>query len=190
MEKKKIVAIWATAIFTIAFGVLTFSNMHTITGTSASLAETMNYGNYVLVYKNGELVSWAKNTVTNIGLNHTRDALMGRLADSTVTNVSVLQLSTDAGAPSATDTTCASAITGNGLDAALGTATEQTSHHGNYSLNVTWTATGTQANVKKVCLHNSTVTGKNITFATSALSSTVNMENTDTLTVYYYVKQS
>lgn len=161
------------------------------TGEQVTVEEPISFENIVHVYKNGEFVAWAKNKVTNIGLNHSRDAMMGQL-NQTVVNISVIQLSTNGDAPDGTETACPSAVVDNALDAGLGTiafAGAAAVADGNYSINKTWNPTGSQADIQKVCLHNSTLP-TNITFSTALLSSAVNVENGDELSVYYYVKFS
>lgn len=191
MDEKKKRAIATVAIPVMMLAMVALAYPRTDGNAVPSVTDSVGFTNRVLVYKNGELVAWGPNTVTNHGKNHTRDALMGALATSTVANVSVLQLSTGTTAPAATDTVCeATVVSGNGLDGGAGTINWVSSHVGNFSINKTWFATGTQAGIAKVCLHNSTVTGANITFATASLSSAVNAESGDTLSVYYYIQVS
>lgn len=183
-----------------AASILTASSVSSLIGRSAGALQqaegaagydAAGYENVVYVYKNGELVAWAKNKVTDIGLNHTRDILMGRVGTGVSANVSILQLSTNTDAPLSTNTSCPNPITGNGLDVAAGTINIATGGiHGNYSVNKTWSATGSQAGIAKVCLHNSSTATGNITFATALLSSAVNVENGDELSVFYYIKFS
>jgi hypothetical protein len=160
-----------------------------------TLSEVSGFNNYVVVYKNGEPAAWAENTMTGMGLNHTRDILMGRVTTGVAANISVIQLSTETSAANATVKTCGSPVTGNGLDLDVGTIAEDEDYDGNYSLSKKWTATGTQASIAKVCLHNTSDasgldqdTAKNVTFATALLSSTVSVESGDTLNVTWYIK--
>ena len=190
METKKIGKRLVTVAAIPIVALLMTSMLAHDTSLGGGASDIASFKNYVVVYKNGELVAWGPNVVTDIGLNHTRDALMGRLATSIVSNISVLQLSTNATAVEAGEQACFEAVFGNGLTAAAGTRTEQDSHTGNYSINKTWEGTGTVASIASVCTHNGTVTANNITFSRSLLSSTVNMENGDTLSVFYYIDVS
>jgi len=131
------------------------------------------------IYKNGKLIERVHNTITNLGKNHTAKVLAG----ITTTNipVNVLALSTDTTSPTGSETTCPSEITGNGLASATGTTAMVGT--GNYSISHTWTATGTQTGISKVCVK----TAGGDLFATALLSTSVNLESGDNLTVTYYI---
>jgi hypothetical protein len=135
--------------------------------------------------------AYAWNTVTALGKNNTRDILGGFAPYNDTTTVAgmrfnwtVIQLSTDGGAPALTDLTCPTAVTGNGLDIAVaGTIVKQLT--GNFTVSKTFSVTGTQAGIQKVCIHNSTLTGGPL--MASALISSTNVQSGDTLTVNYSV---
>lgn len=196
METKQKFAISAIFIVSIAavFGV---NALQTTPVTGKSAKESLEYNNVVCVYKNDIMVDCAHNTVTYTGMNHTRDNLMGTITTTAAASLDTLELSTNATAAESGETDCGSAVSGNGLDisaadtvALIGAPdTSDTDFaQGNFSVSKKWTATGTQADIASVCLTNST--SNNIHFARAVLSSTVNLENGDTLNVTYFTKVS
>lgn len=196
METNKKFAISAIFIVSIAavFGV---NALQASPIAGKSVDESLEYNNVVCVYKNDVLVDCAHNTVTYTGMNHTRNALMGTGGAAAAISLDTLQLSTNATAAESGETACSNVVSSNGLDisaadtvALIGAPdTSDTDFaQGNFSVSKKWTATGTQADIASVCLTNST--SNNIHFARAVLSSTVNLENGDTLNVTYFTKVS
>jgi hypothetical protein len=130
-------------------------------------------------------VQYTKNTVTERGLNWTRDALQGNLQpEASTNNWTVLELSTSDGTPQINTTTCSSVVTGSGLDIARGAIVNQT--YGNYTVSKTWSVSGSVTGIQKVCLSNIT-TSASVYLMASALFSSTNVASGDTLTVNYSI---
>lgn len=184
MEKRKIATISVIAIIALlSLGILVKPQVGS--PESAGVTESIGFDNSVRVYKNGVLVATGTNAVTNWGMNHTRDALTGNLSAGAAA-LDTLELSTNATSPVVTDGTCPQVVSGNGLGQVIAGMDWEPSHFGNFSVQWTWTATGTQSGIAKVCLTNGT--SNDILFASSVLSSVVNAESGDALTVKYFVK--
>jgi hypothetical protein len=125
------------------------------------------------------------NAITNLGKNFTRDAVSG-LGVAPLNGVKYLELSTDGGAPAATDTACPTPVTTGNLAIAVGTVAV-IAPSGNYSVTKTWTANAAVNGITKVCLGNDTATpSTNSLFASGLLGQTVNMGSGDQLTINYY----
>lgn len=140
----------------------------------------MGFNNFVCVEKNGEFVACSPNTVTGRGLNNTRDSLM---TTDTLEEWKTLTLSDGATGPAQGDAVCeATIVTGNGLASANGTLA--IANIGNFTITKTWTASGTETGIAKVCVFNGT--GNEI-MASALISPTVNMGANDNLTVTYYI---
>jgi len=176
MNKKELLVLPVVALL-ITVAVLSTA----IQPTQKTIADTTSFDNPIRVYKNGELVATGHNTVTGFGLNNTRDKLMR--ADSSLSNWSSMQLSTGTTGPAQADAACeATIITTNGLGMANGTMA--VANIGNFTVIKTWTASGTQTGIAKVCLHNAT---SNHLMASALISPTVNVASGDNLTVTYYI---
>lgn len=132
---------------------------------------------------------YAKNLVTNEGLNWIRDALSGLEGDITDTNRrnwSVIELSTSVAAPAGGDTACVDVITGNGLDIQQATTIYNQPGNGNYTASATFSVTGGTTHVQKVCLSNNTATASSDLMA-SALITNTTVQSGDTLIINYSV---
>ncbi len=125
----------------------------------------------------------AHNLVTETGKNNTREVIGGFAPATDYLNWSYIQLSTDGGAPAATDSACPSAVSSNGLDIGAGSTVRK--NIGNFTVTKTFSVSGTQTGIQKVCLHNGTATAEKL--MASALISPTNVAAGDTLIVNYSV---
>jgi len=133
------------------------------------------------------------NTITRIGINHTVDCLMNVIANGTLTTFALSNGSTS---PATTDTACeATVITNKGLapanvsNANIMRVFDQAwadADTANVSLSHVWTATGQSDSISKVCLYNISYDAGKL-YASGLLNPVVNMGNTDTLNVTYYI---
>jgi len=134
------------------------------------------------------------NVVTREGVNWSRDVISGLYrpaagldANSTVYgNWTKLELSsaTSVGFGNAS---CAGVVTGNGLDIKQATTIYRT-NEGNFSMNATWTKTGgTTDTIRVVCVSNNTASASSDLMAVALLTSAVNLETSDQLTVSYAI---
>lgn len=163
-----------------AISVFAFSNLSASQVYTREDMVRLGFTNFVCAEKNGEPVGCSPNTVTNFGLNNTRDKLM---SNTVLEAWKTFYLSTGTTAPSATDIICeATVVTASGLTSANGTLA--IANTGNFTSTHTWTAGATQSGIAKVCLFNGT---GNAIMASALISPTVNMGANDNLTVTYYV---
>src|SRR3989344_4540619 len=134
------------------------------------------------------------NVVTREGVNWTRDVVSGIsgsgtgvFANSTVyINWTVLELSSDASVGFG-NASCTGAITGTGLDLAQSNNIYRT-NEGNFTMNFTWTKTsGSTTTVRRVCVSNNTASAATDLMAVGLLTSAVNLETSDQLTVSYAI---
>lgn len=124
------------------------------------------------------------NRATRLFANHSRDAFGNLNASGAIVPVRSIQLSTGTTTPAINDNVCqATVITGNSLDPVNASTTRF--NEGNYTVFNTFTATGTQSDINKVCLSNHT--SMQYLFASALFPSAVNMINNDQLTVNYSI---
>jgi hypothetical protein len=132
------------------------------------------------------------NVVTREGTNWTRDVVSGLGAPqgafnrSNYNNWTFLELSaaTSVGFGNAS---CVDVITGNGLDIKQATTIYRT-NEGNFSMNASWTKTGgATTTVRQVCVSNNSASASSDLMAAALLSSAVNLETSDQLTVSYAI---
>lgn len=152
-------------------------------------------GGYIITHceaLSGECTSYeSDNTLTETALNHTINILIGSINGSgdsgNVVNMNwtYLELSTDGTAPDWTDSACASPVTTNGMEIAMGNTTMVTGATGNFTINHTWTATGTVAGIQKVCVSNETASAGYL--MASGTFTSVSVEADDTLNILYYI---
>lgn len=126
-------------------------------------------------------VQTVHNLVTDLGLNNIRDQISD-LNGAPTAAWDYIQLSTNT-TTSSTDITCEDNVTGNGLDIAQGTAVAAGT--GNYTLTKTFSVSGTQNSITKVCLHNSSAVGAFL-MAEAVITST-SVISGDTLIINYSV---
>src|SRR3989344_5322262 len=133
------------------------------------------------------------NVVTREGVNWSRDVISGLSGSSGVganstnyVNWTVLELSsaTSVGFGNAS---CADVVSGNGLGIKQATTIYRT-NEGNFSMNATWTKTGgTTDTIRVVCVSNNTASASSDLMAVALLTSAVNLETSDQLTVSYAI---
>lgn len=198
MERKSETMVGLLTLLVVALLVFTVTPLTPTSGLQEGL-ETMGkicvWGDF---HDKGQniFLGCSKNTVTNIAKNETRDMRMYLNQGSQTHNATrfgnwtVLQLSTDATPANATATTCGLPVTGNGLDIAQGSVSVISTTIGNYSVTYKWAATGSQASIAKVCLHNQTTPTSTPLLASAVLSSIVSLETNENLTVVYYIAET
>ena len=178
---------------------ITYSIMPSATITPTKTGETI-YGflNQIEVTycsaETGECTTQTThNVVTREGVNWSRDVISGLgneggvFANGTIyRNWTVLELSGDASVGYG-NASCTGAITGNALDIKQATTLYRT-NEGNFTMNATWTKSGgaTQT-VRRVCVTNNTATASSDLMAVALLTSAVNLETSDQLTVSYSI---
>jgi hypothetical protein len=139
-----------------------------------------------------EPTQYAWNTVTEEGLNWTRDVISGLYLTGTNVNRtnygnwSFIELSISGTTPAVTDSVCPSVVTGNGLGIAQATTIVR-QNRGNYTVSVTFSPTGTQTGITKVCLSNNSASASTDLMASALLAVNTSVVSGDTLIVNYSV---
>jgi len=151
--------------------------------------EAMLAGTPCIVFERigGTEVECLHNTITTSGHNNSRDIKAG--IGTPDGSWDYLQWSNDDTAAAASDLICVGAIdnaTGGGI--VQGTASEVTTHVGNYSLYHKWEINGT-IGLAKICLHNGSATGGEL-MASVVLSTVRNMTALENVSMYYYIGES
>ena len=134
----------------------------------------------VYVYKNGELVAFAHNIITNEGMRYLKNAVHFGNASGVARYIA---LSTNGATPAYTDTVCPSEITTGGLERVAGSVTTILGPlDGDVTVRVehTFTATATVSNVQKACLLTAATEG--VLYAEATFTA-VNLEPNDQLTI-------
>lgn len=188
----------ALAFFAIG-AVFSFTLTPTVPASSGATGAFVGFVNEVVVEhcsaKTGKCEQQVThNVVTEEGVNWTRDVISGFSSvnqNESVTTINygnwtVLELSS-ATSVGFSNSTCADVVTGNGLGIQQATTIYRTTV-GNFTMNATWTKTGgaTQT-VRVVCVSNNTASASVDLMAAALLSSAVNMETSDQLTVSYRI---
>ena len=184
------------AVVAVAFamvGTVLGSSLMGVQAGSAGGSDSGLFNNWIsveVIHADGsrEPTQYVHNKVTELGLNYTRDVISGLGVppiNGSLNNWTAIELSTDGTAPAATDRSCPSAVTGSGLDIARATTIIK-QNTGNFTASKTFSVTGTQAGIQKVCLSNNTASAGYGLMASALISST-NVANGDTLIVNYSV---
>jgi len=127
------------------------------------------------------------NKITNVGANFLVDNLFGTSSITTFV-ANYLALSQDSTTPAYTDTSCTNEATVMNLNRSIGAYTSNVASAGSVviTLQTTWTAKGTYANINKVCVWTGQI-GTGVTLFSTVLmpSIPINMVSGDTLKVVY-----
>jgi hypothetical protein len=140
------------------------------------------------VLKDGIYGDWEQISIShNILLNGGRDFLHNQGYITASVGTAVLQyiaLSTDAGAPAATDTTLTAEVTTNGLARAQATTDSHSVGTNSTTIAYTWTASGIVNSIQKCALFTAIAAG---TMANETTFSVTNMSATDQLSLTYTI---